>query len=52
MFPKGTTATSSTKSFKATPHNSGAQIAQSEFSSDWPKTAGNTLCITEDFWAI
>jgi hypothetical protein len=37
---------------RAAPHNPGAQIAQSEFSSDWPKTAGNTLCITEDFGAI
>jgi hypothetical protein len=37
---------------KAKPHNSGAQIAQSELPSDWPKTAGNTLCIVEDFWAI
>jgi len=36
----------------ATPHNSGAQIAPPEFSSDWLKTAGNTLCITEDFRAI
>ena len=37
---------------KATPHNSGAQIAQSEFSSDWLKIAGNTSCIGQDFRAI
>ena len=40
------------KSVKATPHNSGAQIAQSEFSSDCLKIAGNTSCIGQDFRAI
>jgi hypothetical protein len=37
---------------KAIAHNSGAQTAQPEFSSDRPKIAGKTLRITEDFWMI
>ena len=39
-------------SVKAKAHNSGAQIAQSEFSSDCLKIAGNTSCIGQDFRAI
>ena len=37
------------KRVEATPHNSGAQIAQSEFSSDRPKTAGNTMVYYRGF---
>jgi len=32
-------------SLKAIPHNTGAQIAQSEFSPDCLKIPGNTSCI-------
>ena len=45
-------ATMATGIVKATPHNSGAQIAQSGFSSDCLKIRGNTLCIAKNFWAI
>jgi hypothetical protein len=38
--------------FKATPHNDCCAIAPSDFSSDCLKSAGNTLCIAEHFWAI
>ena len=37
---------------KATPHNSGVRIAQTDFSTNETKSAGNTLCVAEHFCEI
>ena len=36
----------------AIPHNCDVRIAQSDFSSDNTKAAGNTGCISEDFCEV
>ena len=38
--------------FQAIPHNRGVRIAQTDFSADETKNAGNSLCIPEAFCEI